>query len=130
MMLNNMKSVLSILLIIGFSGLTVFGLTLASHGSGHSSICLASAMSGAKAPCPQRDLIGFVNFHFNALKNLSLVVTILLSIIGLGFVFGRDRELPPVSFSSQRQFKDSLTLFGGRKFIHWLKLHENSPSFA
>ena len=135
---------LSILLLIGFVGLAVFGAFGMNHGNGPShdiamNDCIASTVKGVDCPIEVKSL-DFVVFHIDAFKSFSLatlgedvVSVLLLSFVSLFFIglaiFSSFllRRLQLVFYRCR--FLDSFSHFQEKEFIGWLALHENSPAF-
>lgn len=129
-----MKFAISLFLLLSFVGIAVFGAFVMNHGGEHN-VCIASTFFGAKAPCPQKNPLGFINFHLNALKSFSnafVVFFALILVAGLGTVFSRDSRAAPSGFNSWRRLSlKLLSTFSGKwKFVYWLSLHETSPTFV
>lgn len=125
-----MKSGLTITLICVFASIAVFGIFAMNHGNGHNG-CLAAAARGMECPSAA-DLNSFLTFHLNAFKNFSGAILLLAGfLLTLGFItFSKINHLFLLRRQTSFRFPEfpSSSLF--KKFIHWLSLHENSPSFA
>ena len=138
--LQRMKTLLTILILAGFLGITVFGVTAMSHEEeqGHEG-CLAALAGGVNCPMEASQAL-FLNFHLNTIKSFSLVtpyvsttLEILLSLWTLALLFlflGFGHKLPPplVAVRSRRKDSRTLFLFHRNQFTRWLSLHENSPT--
>lgn len=121
-----MKSLLTILLIIGFMSGAVIGiLTMNQHGD-----CIMSNAAGMT--CPQFNVLEYVGLHANFLRSFSsafLVMILALSslaiFISFVFIFNNfylRKNFNRISFISENTSK--------RKQIHWLSLFETSPTTA
>mgnify|MGYP001604232758 CR=1 FL=1 len=134
-----MKSWLTILLTIGFIGITIFGAFTMGHASeiGHSGSIAATAQS---TDCPKKeDIFGFLNFHLNVFRTFSTAIFLesiiisLLLLIALLIIFNlkvriNSYILPNLERNQTRyQFLESF-LPQKRKLARWLAIHENSPT--
>ncbi len=134
---------LSILLLIGFVGLAVFGVFGMNHGSGPShdmaaNDCIASTVKGVDCPIEVKSL-DFAVFHIDAFKSFSLATlgenfmsAFLLTFVsllfaGLSFFSSIFLRRPQLAFYRYR-FLDSFSDFQEQEFTSWLALHENSPA--
>lgn len=132
-----MSRTIATILTISFIGIAIFGFLGIEFMNGHHASCIVSTASGSMCPDSESPL-GFINFHFNALKNFSTAVSpsfILLAlslVLILSFAFGLLREklrasritTPRPSGRALLDFRPPLQA----QFTHWLSLHENSPS--
>src|SRR3989338_1533603 len=107
-----MNSRLSILLIVGFLGIAIFGfMGMDTSGHGHMD-CIATAIQGKV--CPETlSVIGFINFHFNAARFFSTAVfgslviaalAILLALALVTSILSRLRDLPLITKYRLPQF--------------------------
>lgn len=126
-----MQRIVGLQLIVILLFMVVFG-AFGIHDGHHGYFqCVASLINGAKAPCPENNLFGFISFHANALGHFSLavlVVGVLLSLVLVLFWVSlnqneRDKASPYLAESNLLQPQEQ------RNFISWFSLHENSPSF-
>lgn len=132
-----MKKLLSLLSIIGFVGITVFGFVIFDMGPGHSGGCIASAIDGTTCPT---NIVDFATHHISALQTLtgtavptsstwSLLLASLLLISVSIFLFYKNLPSPKLEFLPQRLRDLTLhSLFSRQKVISWLSLFELSPS--
>ena len=131
-----LKTVVSSLIIFAFISVAVFGILTVSHGISHG-LCLLTANFGSKPPCPEKDPLGFVNFHINIFKSFSSAtfansLAIILSIL---LAWTISLFLARVVFAYEKLFvrlheltEDPPEKSAKRKFISWLSLRENSPN--
>ncbi len=134
-----MKILITILLVISFINIVVFGVFGMHTGmQNHSDNCIAAAVQ--RTDCPrQNNLFNFLFFHLNAFKNFltvifsefafSLLIYYLLVIgIAIRILLGNSGLL---RFNFSRYKLRRLELFSSLfryKFFYWLALHENSPT--
>ena len=121
-----MRKFATILIVIGFSAITVFGIFAMNHGHNEAG-CIAASAQGATCPNTENTL-SFIAFHLGAFKNFStatFIVTALLSIAILLSTAGSLVVAP--SYSGRQLFSLSVPLLKQR-LTRWLALHENSPS--
>ncbi|MBI2625371.1 MAG: hypothetical protein HYW70_03515 [Candidatus Nealsonbacteria bacterium] len=129
-----MKSpLLSILLVMAFVSIAVFGVFAMNQELGHShSGCIAARTLGQD--CQENsDVFSFISFHFGAFESFSLAVfggslgmmTLLLLVLALtgGFL----RYFPSV-FQYQLKTKKESSYLQEIWFSRWLALREKSPS--
>ena len=131
-----MKALFTTFLVVSFVGIAVFGALAMNHGAGHEAFgCIAAAANAVD--CPEgANLFSLATFHFDAFKNFSNaifgenVLNLLLLALALVFV------LAVTVFSSffitpqpLRRLERTLGFFPQKQeLIHWLSLHENSPT--
>ena len=119
-----------------FISIAVFGVFSMHFGmQSHNGNCVAAAVQGTDCP-KQNNLFDFIFFHFNAFKNILTVnfgnimalITVLFVFLAV-LVLLENFSQPKLNFAfyKLRSF-ESLNLFHKYKFLHWLSLHENSPS--
>jgi hypothetical protein len=134
-----MKRILSLLLIIGFVGIGVFGFALFDHAvmDGSSNGCVASAIDGTACPTSIMDM---TLHHISALQTLTTTVvppisSLLLLLASLLLIsvsillFYKDRLLPKLELLPQRLRDLTLdSLFSHQKITSWLSLFELSPA--
>lgn len=138
-----MKTAFTIFLIIGFIGIAVFGVFAMNHGSGYGhSGCIA--VTAQRADCPRGEsALSFIAFHLDAFHGFTTAIfgdnsaNALILLIALTFaaVVGIILRIRPFSATVEanyyhKQFLESRHFSPQRKFIHWLALRENSPSFV
>ena len=133
-----MKSILTLILIISFAGIAVFGFTLFSHGMSEStSGCITSPIDGT--PCPT-NIVAMTLQHISALQTLTTSVMPSFSswILLLAFIllvsfsistFYKSLFYPKLEFSHQR-LRDlaSNSFYSKQKITSWLSLFELSPA--
>ena len=133
-----MKRVFPFLLSIIIFSITAFGFFAMGHSGGHTS-CFAAGAQGA--PCPERDPLAYVDFHFGAFKAFSQAVLdygvssvlILFSLILSFLVFEKSDPSQIAALEPKRYYRKLLLLSPFPVTLaanHWLALHENSPSFV
>ena len=133
-----MKSILTLILIVSFAGIVVFGFTLFSHGMSEStSGCITSPIDGT--PCPT-NIIAMTLQHVSALQTLTTSVMpsfsswilLLAFILLVSFsisIFYKSLFYPKLEFSHQR-LRDlvSNSFYSKQKITSWLSLFELSPA--
>jgi len=136
------KGLISSLLIVSFSGAVVFGFVIMMDNGGGYGSCFATAMNGTTA-CPLgNNTLAFLAFHLNTFKsfatalmgeNTALFLVFALSIIlGMAGIFLLRKafskfEIFPLFFG-RYLFSVQFVPLAKNQFIHWLALHENSPT--
>lgn len=135
-----MKFWLTTLLIIGFIAITIFGSFAMNHDStvGHNKGCIAQTLQGTECP-KKEEALSFLNFHLGAFrifltatlfKNLAGYFILLIALLFVSvFEISKINHIKPtpVRNHSSEQSLESFFL-SQRHLIHWLTLHENSPS--
>ncbi|MDI6734389.1 MAG: hypothetical protein QMD50_02785 [Patescibacteria group bacterium] len=136
-----MKSLLTIIFIIGFIGITVFGFAWMHHGmQNHDGECIAAIALNVDCP-KQASLINYLVFHLNAFKSFSLaafgenllnpLLFVLASLLFVGFFSSSLIFISPLgSDSSRYKFKNYFSPPQKQKLAHWLALYENSPTVS
>ena len=127
----------SVLLLIGFVGLAVFGVFsmhagMQDHGSG----CVAATAQGMD--CPKNNPLSYLAFHFGALKGFSTAVFGNFMMVFLLLVFAFIYAFRPLSDLRARSsfeyaawgLRRERSSLQGERIRHWLALHENSPGIA
>lgn len=133
-----MKTALTIFLVIGFSGVAVFGMFAMNHGAEYSHSCFAATVQGTDCP-KEADPLDFAAFHIDAYKELSLstfgesAMSTLLAAFALllfiSFAFSSPRLFnPPQLALYRRRFRDPFSPPQEQGLTGWLALHENSPA--
>lgn len=136
---NRMKYFASLLFIMGFVGVAVFGSALFNMALDHADDCIASSIDGVTCPI---NITDFATHHISALQAftravapsdshwLVLLAPLLLVSVSL-FLFHKDL-LHPICQPANllRRLRDlSLRYSSGRqKIISWLSLLELSPA--
>jgi hypothetical protein len=137
-----MKSLRTIIALVGFISISVFGLLLMPYdGSSHDANCFASLINNAESPCPKNDPLGFANFHNNAIKKISGLIPVdAVSIAYFALIIGLIFYSLLVAPSSQGNFIAHPVFISSADItkthssesgkLYWLSLHENSPSLV
>lgn len=136
-----MKSAFTILLILSFVGIAVFGVFAMNHGDnyGHNG-CLAK--TAQKIDCPKATgAISFLNFHLDAFKKFStatladnfanalLLFLALILVIRLKIIANIQPASPVlVTNYHRRRFFESPSFPYQRELARWLALRKNSPA--
>lgn len=133
-----MRSLISLLLIIGFLGIAIFGfMGMGIDGHGHMD-CIATAVQGKI--CPEAfGAVGFINFHFNAARFFSTAVfgslvlpalAVLLALALVTSILNRLRDLPLIAKYRLPQFLLAPVFLPKDALNYWLLLHEKrDPRF-
>jgi len=130
-----MKQALTLSLILGVAAVSLLGFLFMAPRNGHAN-CIAVTLNGAA--CPEQDNLGFINFHLNAFKKISLAV---LGATALAALLAFSLAILAVSLlnapSASRRFAFSAKRFARLSELAgynrrsqtagWLALHENSP---
>lgn len=133
-----MKYLLIMALVISFPGIAFLGFADMHHHNemqNHTAVCLFAASEGVNCP-GQSNLLEFLNFHLGALKDYStsaaasgvlLLIISLLTLLASALI----KSIPPNLTPASRQSGKTGAFFIPErfKFISWLSLLENSPSF-
>lgn len=136
-----MKGILSILTLISFVGIAVFGLWgMGGHMNSFAS-CIGSLSQGSSCPI---NPTASVNFHLNSFKSFSnspvpqsaesiIIVSLTLSLIFAYILIIERYKSPSAVLLSNREnllriFETSFQPFK-KEQIGWNLLHENSPNF-
>jgi|SRR3989344_4714649 len=133
----------SVLLLIGFVGLAVFGVFGMSHENGQShdmtpSNCIVATAKGVDCP-KEAEPIDFVVFHIDTLKDFflatfgeSVISAFLLAFASLLFIglafFSLYFFRPPQLVFYRYRFRDSFFPSQKQQLTRWLALRENSPT--
>ncbi len=126
-----MKSLLTILLIISFVGVAVFGFISMIYGVEHGLGCIANNVGGTGL-CPRHDITNFL-FHLDAFKFFSKAI---LSAFLIIFISGVIFSILPKPLNSDEE-DDYIIAFNKisrprarfkTQLNHWLSLHINSPA--
>jgi hypothetical protein len=133
-----MKYLATLLLIMSFVGIGVFGFTLVDHvmmGSSNND-CVASAIDGTECPT---NLMAMTSHHISAIQTLTttlpassnwllLLASLLLIAVSI-FLFYKNLLLPKLEFLPQRLRDLTLhSLYSKQRIVSWLSLFELSPS--
>ena len=138
-----MKILLTVLVIVGFSGIAVFGVwMMGDHGLNHDlGGCIAALQREANCSAFMGSL-GFVAFHLDAFKvfssaHFSVATAMVLAVFIAALVFytvsggrlfnfrfSKSTLSSAIAYSADRGFYTSLE----QNFNNWFSLHENSPA--
>jgi hypothetical protein len=133
-----MKYLATLLLIMSFVGIGIFGFALFDHAmmDGSNSGCVASAIDGTVCPTSIMDM---TLHHVSALQTLTttlpsssnwllLLASLLLISVSI-LLFYKDQLLPKLGLLPQRLRDLTLhSLFSLQKITSWLSLFELSPA--
>jgi hypothetical protein len=131
-----MKKIGTLLLLVGFAGMAVFGLFVMDFAMGHNDTgCIASSVSGGPTVCPM-SLLQMAFHHISAFQAFSLAIVagafnVLLALASLSLVFVFTRWLanaPPKFLRRIRRRENKFSYFQFQKITRWLSLFEHSPS--
>src|SRR3990167_387326 len=133
-----MKYLTTLLLIMSFVGVVIFGFALFDHAmmDDSNSGCVASAIDGTECPT---DIIAMTSHHVSAIQTLTttlpassnwllLLASLLLVSVSI-FLFYKDFLLPKLESLPQR-LRDLIlhSLYSKQRITSWLSLFELSPS--
>ncbi|MCK9351500.1 MAG: hypothetical protein WCT49_04540 [Candidatus Paceibacterota bacterium] len=129
-----MKYFATLLLLIGFAGMAIFGLFVMDFAMGHGEVgCIASNISGDGGFCPLGAL-EMAFHHIDAFQAFSLTTAgqmfglfLLLSLFVLSVLFWRYLAISPPVFLEKRLREKDPPAFEFNK-LNWLSLLEHSPS--
>ena len=133
-----MKYLATLLLIVSFVGIGIFGFALFDHAmmDGSNSGCVASAIDGTECPT---NIMAMTLHHVSAIQTLTttlpassnwllLLASLLLVSVSI-FLFYKDLLLPKLEFLPQRLRDLTLSsLYSRQRITSWLSLFELSPS--
>ncbi len=146
---NFMKHLLTLILLISFVGIAIFGFTLFSHGmdsSGNThsmyssdNNCITSPIDGTECPT---SIMAMTLHHISSLQTLLtsatpsisnwllLLAFILLVSVSI-FLLYKNLLFPKLEILPERlrDLETNLS-YSKQKIIFWLSLFENSPSFS
>ena len=134
-----MKISLTTSLLVSFVAIAVFGILAMNLEAaiGHVS-CIAQTIQGAM--CPESSgPFSFIDFHLSAFKSFSTAVfggNTPALILATLFLLAAFAFPPPAFLKTHSSFvtfhsqESSEPILSKKPFIHWLALHENSPSFT
>lgn len=128
-----MKGLLSILAIVSFIAVAVFGFSAMNPHLGHNphQICVATIVQGFECPVG----VNLADFHINAFKIFSsavfssyLLIILLTIFLGSGnlMLFSNRHFANFLKIKEQTSFQPLCD----RDLTSWLSLHENSPAVA
>lgn len=134
-----MKYLLTLILLISFVGIAIFGFTLFDHGMDSSDgNCITSPMD--RTSCPT-SIVAMTLHHISSLQTLLTSVTPsisnLLSLLAFmllvsvsAFLLYKNLLFPKLEFLRERLRELATDFsFSKQKIISWLSLLENSPAF-
>ena len=133
-----MKYLATLLLIVSFAGMGIFGFSLFDHAmmDGSNSGCVASAIDVTECPT---NIMAMTLHHVSAIQTLTttlpassnwllLLASLLLVSVSI-FLFYKDLLLPKLEFLPQRLRDLTLSsLYSRQRITSWLSLFELSPS--
>ncbi len=134
-----MKYLATLLLIMSFIGVGIFGFVLFDHAmmDGSNSGCVASAIGGTECPT---NIVAMVSHHVSVIQTLttttvppigsllSLLTSLLLISVSI-FLFYKNLLLPKLESLPQRIRDLTLrSLLSRQKIVSWLSLFELSPA--
>lgn len=133
-----MKYLATLLLIMSFVGIGVFGFTLVDHVmmDGSNSGCVASAVDGTECPT---NIMAMTPHHVSAIQTLTTTLPassswllLLASLILVSFsifLFYKNLLLPKLESLPQSLRELTLhSLYSKQKIVSWLSLFELSPA--
>lgn len=132
-----MKYLATLLLIMGFAGIGIFGFALVDHNmQSPNNDCVASAIDGTECPT---NIMAMTSHHISAIQTLTttlpassnwllLLASLLLISVSI-FLFNKNLLLPKLEFLPQRLRDLTLhSLYSKQKVVSWLSLFELSPA--
>lgn len=134
-----MKYLTTLLLIMSFAGIGIFGFTLFDHASmdGSNNGCVASSIDQTECPT---EIVAMTSHHISAIQTLTtttvppiesllLLLTFLVLTSVSIFLFSKDLLFPKLELLSQRLRDLTLrSLYSKERIMSWLSLFELSPS--
>lgn len=133
-----MKVAFTILLILGFTGIAVFGFAAMGHNDGSHGSCIAATAQGIVCP-DAMSALDFASFHVSTFRSFTtaifdgniltaLLLSITLSVlVGLGFLASAFNS-PSLNFANRYRLSPAYSSPLEKELTRWLALHENSPS--
>jgi hypothetical protein len=133
-----MKIFSTLILVIGFAGMAVFGLFVMDFTMGHGDMgCIASSVNGNDTVCPM-SLMQMAFHHISAFQAFSLSTVAFSFVLGLIFLLASVASSllfvqilsfrPPILFGRLQRGIPELPFFHYKKITRWLALFEHSPS--
>jgi len=131
---NQMKKIITTLIIFLFIAISVFGVTFMNYAMTNNKDCIASTMTGS--PCPTNEIRLFMH-HISSFQVFSIAVmpsvfTSLLIIFSLlvfvSLLFLIKFLSSPPFLLLYNQYKKKILDFYNNTFLSWLSLFEHSPS--
>lgn len=133
-----MKYLITLILIVSFVGIAIFGFTFFAHGMEGSDNCITSPIDGTACPT---SIASMTLHHISALQTLLTSVTpsisnlllllafILLTSVSI-FLSHKNLLFPKLELLRKRLRDLEVNLsYSKQKIIFWLSLLENSPAF-
>ena len=134
-----MKYLLTLILLISFVGIAIFGFTLFAHGmEGSDNNCVTSPIDGTSCPT---SIVAMTLHHISAIQTLLTSVTPSISnlllllafmlLVSVSVFLSYKNLLSPKLALLRERLRDLATNFSysKQKIISWLSLFENSPAF-
>ncbi len=131
-----MKDAFTLFLVVSFISIAVFGMLAVRHSADEHGGCIAAFLNGTD--CPLKNGLGFIAFHWGALKSFTTSLPMFAALLAFALFFLRLRFLsdigPPALFlqtSGRRAARGSFGQYAKKKFIRWLALHtRRDPALA
>jgi len=123
-----MKSAFATFLIFSLLGVAVLGFLAMNHGDGHNG-CIAATANGVDC-AREIGRAGLFSFHSDAFRGFSLAVLFGFALLALALLFNFSFKIISSAQHKERLKPRILFLPQKNRFIRWLSLHENSPSFS
>ena len=128
----NSRSIISIVIIIGFSTLAVFGAFAMGHSIGGQNACIAATASGLDCLTPS-NLASIASIYLDAFGLFSSAMFFAIALLVLfatGFITFHDKGLVGSHnfFSSFARTTDIIQSISLKPALSWIAIHENSPS--
>lgn len=134
-----MKYLITLILVVSFVGIAIFGFTLFAHGMDSSdNNCITSPIDGTACPT---SIVAMTLHHISSLQklltsvtpsisNLLLLLAFILLVSVSIFSFYKNLLFPKLELLRER-LRNLATNFSysKQKIISWLSLFENSPAF-
>ncbi len=122
---------ITVLILISFVGLAVFSVAIFDHRmNGSMDNCIGSQVDNT--PCPT-NLVASIFHHISVFQTLfnTFIPSLIIFLIFVSFDFwSQDLANPKLKFLYQKPKDFKLIKYRAKqKFISWLSLFENSPSF-
>jgi len=140
--ISSMKSLFTTILLVSFVGIGFLGFAGMYHSNqqNHNDGCIWATSQGINCP-KQSNPINYLTLHLNAFKDFSTVIfdnvattLLIFSLFIVGATLGillENLAPPKLSLAYQRlKRSDSFHSSFQYKLIHWLALHENSPTIS
>ena len=135
-----MRSILTAIVIIGFSGMAVFGYIGMNHLNEMAHYgCLAALSQNGACPLATGAPLASAFFHLNILKSFSValvngVILLLMAAVAafIGLADGNNDEIDPNNSKLSLYARRITFIANGfsTSTFDWLSLHVNSPAYA